>query len=235
MEFIGKKLLLITLIIVIVSGIIVIQNLPKNERWGYIYLDDVSISIDGVIVFQDDIRNETASEKWKTIEYAHTTDEVYHSPPSSFALRCAESEKGEYGTLYPRITINPEWSKLNVTWFVKIPKEALLGSETRQDLSLFFMERGEGRLRLGCVIRLSDKSNNIWASAVYFGDQVPPIFDDEQEVDFDFTSWHRLMLVLEKPRVIVYFDDTIVCDFPIFIEYIAKEIDLRWWAYYHTT
>ena len=232
MGFIGKKLLLIIPIVVIISGIIVIQNLPKEERWGYIYVDDVSISVDGVIVFQDDIRNETASEKWKTIEYAHTTDEVYHSPPSSFALRCAESEKGEYGTLYPRITINPGWSKLNVAWFVKIPKEALLGSETRQDLSLFFEERGEGRLRLGCVIILSEESNRIWATAVYFGDQAPPIFDDREEVDFDFTSWHRLTLVLEKPWVIIYFDDVIVCDFAIFTEYMAEEIDFRWWAYW---
>lgn len=233
MGFTGKKLLLIIPVVLIISGIIVIQNLPEKERWGYIYVDDVSISVDGVMVFQDDIRNETASEKWKTIEYAHTTDEVYHSPPSSFSLRCAESEKGEYGTLYPSITINPGWSKLNVTWFVKIPKEALLGSETRQDLSLFFSERGDGRLRLGCVIILSEESNRIWATAVYCGDQAPPIFDDREEVVFDFNSWHRLTLVLEKPRVIIYFDDMIVCDFPIFTEYLARDIDFRWWAYFH--
>ena len=232
MGFIGKKLLLIIPVVVIISGIIVIQNLPKEERWGYIYVDDVSISVDGVMVFQDDMRNETASEKWKTIEYAHMTDEVYHSPTSSFALRCAESEKGEYGTLYPRITINPEWSKLNVTWFVKIPKEALLGSETRQDLSLFFSERGEGRLRLAYVIRLSDKSR-VWTTAVYFGDQAPHIFYHYHEVDFDFTSWHRLTLVLERPQVRIYFDDTIVCYFPIYTEYLARDIDFRWWAYFH--
>jgi len=51
MGFIGKKLLLIIPIVVIISGIIVIQNLPKEERWGYIYVDDVSISVDGVIIF----------------------------------------------------------------------------------------------------------------------------------------------------------------------------------------
>jgi len=199
-------------------------------------MDDVSISVDDVTVFEDDIRNETASKKWMTSassKYAHTTDEVYHSPPSSFALRCSESKNEETGILYPKITINSGWSKLNVSWFVKIPEEALLGSEIRQDLSLFFMERGEGRLRLGCVISLSEESNRIWATAVYFGDQAPPIFDDEQEVDFDFTRWHRLTLVLEKPLVIIYFDDTIVCDFPIYTEYLARDIDFRWWAYFH--
>ena len=222
--------MLIIPIVAIISGIIIDQNLPKRERQSYIYVDDVSISVDGVIVFQDDIRNETASEKWKTVEFAQTTDEVYRSPPSSFALRCSEKV---YGNIYPRITINPEWAKLNVTWFVKIPKEALLGSETCQDLSLFFMEKGwGGRLRLGCVISLSEESNRIWATAVYFGDQAPPIFDDEQEVDFDFTRWHRITLVLEKPPVRIYFDDIIVCDFPIYTEYLARDIDFRWSAYF---
>lgn len=44
---------------------------------------------------------------------------VYHSHSSSFALRCS---KKEYGPIYPRITINSGWSKLNVTWFLKYLK-----------------------------------------------------------------------------------------------------------------
>jgi len=92
-RLIEKKWLLIIPVVLIISGILVIQGLPKKEKESYIFIDDVSISVDGVIVFQDDIRNETTSEKWKTIEYAHTIDEVYNSPPSSFALRCGESKK----------------------------------------------------------------------------------------------------------------------------------------------
>ena len=74
--FENKQLLIIPLVLII-FGIIVIQDL-LNPKESYMYIDDVSISVNDVLVFHDDIRDETASEKWKTIDFAHTTDEIYH-------------------------------------------------------------------------------------------------------------------------------------------------------------
>lgn len=222
-------------LVLLISGILVIQGLPGEERASHIFIDDVSISVDGATVFQDDVRNETATEKWRTMEHAHTTDEAYNSPPSSLALRCAESKKAEHGTLHPRISIDPAWARLNITWAVKIPREALLGDETRHDLSLFFTEGGEGRSRLGCTIGLTEELSRISATAVYFGDHAPPIYDKEREIDFDHVRWHRVTLLLERQRARVCFDDEVVCDFAIHAGYLAEEIDLRWWAYWERT
>ena len=227
MRLFENKRLLIIPVVLIIFGIIVIQDL-LNPKESYMYIDDVSISVNDVLVFHDEIRDETASEKWKTIDFAHTTDEIYHSYPSSFALRCAEKRKG---TLYPNITIDPGWAKLNVTWFVKIPEEAVLGSGTYQDLSLWFSERGQGRLRISCEIRLSDKSQ-IRAMIAYFGEEVPPYFYDAHEISFDFNNWNKVTLVLDKPSVLIYFDDVLVSDFPIITEYLAERIDIQWLSFY---
>ena len=52
------------------------------------------------------------------------------------------------------------------------------------------------------------------------------------EISFDFNNWNKVTLVLDKPSVLIYFDDVLLSDFPIFTEYLAERIDIQWSSFY---
>lgn len=220
---------------VIVAGFLYLSGFGQAPPERHFYLDDISITLDGQVIFEDDITNDSMiSDKWDTHKYVQITNETYHSPPYGLALTCSYSGAEGYGKLYPSVNVETGWESMNVTWFVKVPEMQWPRKEVSQSLALLFWhaeKTGIGRAIMGCRLRWDYSRNGvpyIYMYIDYFGEPKIPSKQDRRQVLCEYDEWHKISLVLHDTHAVTYLDDEIAGEIEFIPSQLTGGIDFLW-------
>jgi hypothetical protein len=186
-------------------------------------------------VFQDEISTQSKNESTWRLYYAHLDNETYNSPPSSIAMECKHHENYLFGTVYPTVITPSSWDKVNITWYFTLSKKVLYRNNINQQFDIYMRKGDDFVSRLYCGIRVENNQPYVDVGIVYFGDDPPIGYDFRQDVALRYTEWHKLAFILNKPTLLIYFDDELVTSTSAHSGYLASGIVFRWRTFHLDT
>lgn len=227
-------------IIAYLSAYVLLAEKPAPAPHRLVYIDDVSITIDGEQVLYDIFSDNNPQ---RTIlansSHVHIAEDEYLSPPYSLALECnnRHSGKNEFGIVDLTKTIDEGWAKVNVTFFIRILEDQWLDKEERESFGISFYESKDSGLECtsyqGSAIFIHGNGTTIHRTQIrYFGLDAPGVYNNHTCIELGSYGWHRLEFIIDKPSLTVLFDDNIVCEASVVQGYFTDMMVFSWWTYY---
>lgn len=234
--------------IIAVSGLVIVAYLsayfllaekPRPPS-RFVYIDDISIAIDDKEIFNEEFTdNNLQQTNLVNNTHVHIVNDVYHSPPYGLALECnnRHSGKNEFGIVDLTKTIVEGWAKVNVTFFIRIPEDQWLDKEERDEFSISFFERKDSDLECSTfqksTIFIHGNGTTIHRTQiVYYGLDSTEVYTNHTSIELGSYGWHRLEFVIDKPSLIVLFDDNIVCEASVVQDYFTDMMVFSWHTNY---
>jgi hypothetical protein len=220
--------------IIIGASLIIHRSVAKPEKEFFTYLDDVTIRVDERMHQSEGGGLSLSMADWESYSHVFPTF-IYRSPLHGVALECMNVEDGS-STLHPRFHFGNEWSELNVTWYARFPGEGGKGDEVVQQCDVHISDIVEGKSlsRVSAGVKIENGVPHIRIEVAYLDDSptCPPDYHDDVEVDFTFDEWHKITILIVKPRLIVFLDDEPVIEASISPNYLGDGVDFRWRSFY---
>jgi len=220
--------------IIIGASLIVNRSVAKPEKEFFTYLDDVTIRVDERTHQSEGGGLSLSMDDWESYSHVFTTF-ISRSPIHGIALECMNIEDGT-STLHPRFHFGKEWSELNVTWYARFPGEGSKGDEVVQQCEVHTSDPVEGKplSRVSAGVKIVNGVPHIGIEVAYLDDSptCPPDYNDDVEVDFTFDEWHKITILIVRPRLIVLLDDEPVIEATISPDYLGDGVDFRWRSFH---
>jgi len=207
-------------------------TLPRKSSENLIYLDDVTISFDNILAFQDEISTQSQNESIWRLSLAHLDNDTFHSAPSSLAMECKYFEDYQVGAVVPNVSVPSTWNEVNITWHLMLSKKVWSKDNVNQQFDIYMKEDGDSVSRLYCGLRIADNQPQVDVGIVYFGDDPPNSYHFRQDVEIGYNEWHKLTFLLNKPTLLIYYDNELVSSSSVHPDYLSDGIVFRWRTYH---